>query len=163
MLEKLDRANLFLSRLELTHEWYRYHPLFAEFLVNILNRTAPQKLAELHRRAATWYEANGFEVEALTHSLEARDYSKVVELLSSLVLPLVHQGQSVTVMGWFEALPEEILNQNPHLYSLFATALMVANRFDKMETPLDRAENSYRQEMLMAWPILWPFAPSCLW
>lgn len=146
MLEKLDRANLFVSRLELTSEWYRYHPLFAEFLVSLLKRTAPQKLVELHRRAASWYQANGFEIEALTHNLEGRDYSKVVELLNNLVLPLVHQGQSVTVMGWFEALPEDILNQNPRLYSLFATALMMANRFDKMETLLEQAENSYRQQ-----------------
>lgn len=146
MLEKLDRDNLFLTSLDSNQEWYRYHPLFAEFLVGLLKRTSAERLPELHRRAASWYETNGFEVEAVTHSLQAGDYSKVVELLFKLVLPLVHQGQSVTVMNWFEALPLNIISQNPNLNNLFATALMVGNRFDQMEAPLKQAETAFRQQ-----------------
>lgn len=145
LLEKLDRNNLFLTSLDNNQEWYRYHPLFAEFLRGLLKRREPEQFSELHRRAANWYEKNGFEAEALTHSLEAGDYPKVIELLLNLVMPLIHRGESATVMGWFEVLPEDFLNQNPHLNNLFASALLVANRFDQMEAPLKRAENYFRQ------------------
>ncbi|HEX2910899.1 MAG TPA: LuxR C-terminal-related transcriptional regulator [Chloroflexia bacterium] len=146
MLEKLDRDNLFLTSLDNNRQWYRYHPLFAEFLISLLTRTEPEMLPELHRRAAAWYEAHGLGVEALTHSLEARDYSKVVELLFALVLPLVHQGESVTVMSWFEALPQEILRQNPRLNTLLASALLVTNHFDEMDAPLNLAESLLQQQ-----------------
>lgn len=144
MLEKLDRNNLFLTGIDNSGEWYRFHPLFADFLVDLLKQKQPGKIPELHRRAANWYEANGFEAEALTHSLEAGDFSKAVELLFKLVLPLIHQGQSVTVMGWFKKLPGEVLRQHPRLNTLYASALMVANLFDEMTAPISLAEAAFR-------------------
>jgi len=41
MLEALEKEGLFLSPLDARREWYRYHPLFAEFLSEELRRRDP--------------------------------------------------------------------------------------------------------------------------
>src|SRR5262249_28952676 len=50
-LRLLDDENLFLFRLEGDAIWYRYHPLFADFLQSRLRMTDPERFEALHRRA----------------------------------------------------------------------------------------------------------------
>src|SRR5262249_33576729 len=57
ILQELERANLFTVALDDTRTWYRYHHLFAEVLrERLLDNTATEKVAALHRRAAAWHE-----------------------------------------------------------------------------------------------------------
>jgi ATP/maltotriose-dependent transcriptional regulator MalT len=65
MLEQLVSENLFLVRLDNRREWYRYHVLFAEVLR--LTLTAPECI-ELHKKAVTWFQANGYDQLALNHA-----------------------------------------------------------------------------------------------
>jgi LuxR family maltose regulon positive regulatory protein len=64
MLEHLEAANLFLLPLDNRREWYRYHVLFGQVLRLSL---AVQEQLDLHRRAADWYEANGWPEFAARH------------------------------------------------------------------------------------------------
>ena len=63
ILDYLERANLFLVALDETGQWYRYHRLFAEALRQQLKQTDPALIAELHRRANSWYNQQGLKVE----------------------------------------------------------------------------------------------------
>ena len=56
VLARLARENLFVSALDDHDERFRYHHLFAELLRSRLERLEPERLEELHRRAAVWYE-----------------------------------------------------------------------------------------------------------
>jgi LuxR family maltose regulon positive regulatory protein len=64
-LEYLETANLFLIPLDNRRDWYRYHGLFAEVLR--LTLTDPE-LIHLHKKAANWHEANGFDDLAGQHN-----------------------------------------------------------------------------------------------
>jgi LuxR family maltose regulon positive regulatory protein len=55
VLEQLEHANLFLTPLDGQRRWYRYHPLFRAFLRERLGREAPDRVAELQRRASAWH------------------------------------------------------------------------------------------------------------
>ena len=59
MLERLERSNLLLVPLDDERRWYRYHRLFADLLRARLGVEDPAELAELHLRAADWYEREG--------------------------------------------------------------------------------------------------------
>jgi LuxR family maltose regulon positive regulatory protein len=70
VLEQLARANLFIVPLDEQGQWYRYHRLFTDFLRHHLQQATPsrvpslveegkEKVTELHRRAAAWYEQAG--------------------------------------------------------------------------------------------------------
>jgi LuxR family maltose regulon positive regulatory protein len=72
MLEHLEGANLFLVPLDNRREWYRYHVLFAQVLRLTL---AAQERIELHKKAATWFAAHGFDELATHHTRLAAELS----------------------------------------------------------------------------------------
>ena len=80
-LERLEGANLFLTPVDGTRTWYRYHNLFADFLRHQLEATRSEILPELHRRASSWFEAQDFGTQAIEHALSARDYARAARLI----------------------------------------------------------------------------------
>src|SRR5262245_50150978 len=66
LLTAIERANLFLVPLDDERRWYRYHQLFADLLRHHL-AAQPERVAELHRRAARWFEQNDLTAEAVHH------------------------------------------------------------------------------------------------
>ena len=50
-LEKIERDNVFVVPLHMSRRWYRYHHLFGELLRAELQRSEPDLVAGLHRRA----------------------------------------------------------------------------------------------------------------
>jgi LuxR family maltose regulon positive regulatory protein len=55
ILDRLAEEELFIQPLEETGRWYRYNRLFARALRGHLERTDPQLIPELRRRASAWY------------------------------------------------------------------------------------------------------------
>lgn len=107
MLERLDDANMFLVPLDHDREWYRYHHLFAEFLRVMLS--APER-QELHLRAVDWYDANGWQTEAIHHALAfaklSGDFSVAEALLAKEAESALFRGNILTLAGWLDAVPE---------------------------------------------------------
>jgi LuxR family transcriptional regulator, maltose regulon positive regulatory protein len=74
LLEQVERANLFLVPLDEVRGWWRYHHLFAELLRARLQQQQPERVAGLHRAAATWCERHGLVDDAIRHALTARGW-----------------------------------------------------------------------------------------
>ena len=76
LLEQIEREGLFLVPLDEVRGWWRYHHLFADLLRARLEQE-PGRVAELHKRAAAWYEDHGLADEAIRHAAAAgRDDSR---------------------------------------------------------------------------------------
>jgi LuxR family maltose regulon positive regulatory protein len=71
-LPALARANAFIR--PIGHGWYRYHSLFASVLRLKLRIECRGRLADLHRRAARWYQRNGQVNEAVRYAAESGDW-----------------------------------------------------------------------------------------
>src|ERR1700744_4920721 len=82
-LEKIERENLFVVPLDTSRHWYRYHQLFGELLRTELRRSEPDLVADLHRRAATWFETEGLIDEALHHLIAAGDIARNPDLIAT--------------------------------------------------------------------------------
>lgn len=130
ILNELEQGNMFLVPLDNRRQWYRYHHLFGEMLRHSLQRSSPDQVPELHRRASQWLEANGFTPEAVKHALAAGDYEFVGHLLDLHAMRIVFQGQGGLVIGWCKALPEEFLRRSPAICVYFAWALVLTFRND---------------------------------
>jgi LuxR family maltose regulon positive regulatory protein len=116
ILEYLERANLFLIPLDEERQWYRYHHLFQDLLLHRLKSAdRPEEIAEYHRRAAAWLEANDFISESIQHSLDAGDYEKAADLVERYTLRLFNQGKLHQLLSWTDILPETIVVQRPRL------------------------------------------------
>ena len=80
MLPVLARANTFIQ--PIGSGWYRYHPLFAEVLRLKLRLRYPERVPDLHRRAARLWQRNGSLTNAVRHAAEAGDW----QLAASMVI-----------------------------------------------------------------------------
>jgi LuxR family maltose regulon positive regulatory protein len=114
-LETLERANLFIIPLDNERNWYRYHHLFQDLLRQRLDRTHRAKGADLHRRAAVWWDENGYIDQAIEHALYSGDPEWAASMLESHIDELWHGGKGMVVRRWINRLPIEIVNTKPML------------------------------------------------
>lgn len=140
MLEVLDRANLFLVALDDRRQWYRYHHLFADVLRAHLSNEQPEQVAELHRRASAWYERNAERPEAIRHALSARDFGHAADLVELAWPALARAKQDVTLRGWLDALPDDLLRCRPVLSNAYAGILLSSGELEGVEQRLRDAE-----------------------
>lgn len=141
MLIELDRKNLFVIPLDKERRWYRYHHLFADILRRLLqDHTDRSSISELHTRASIWYEANGFEIEAFHHAVEARDIARSSRLLQGGGIPLHLRGAAKITLNWLESLPVKELDARPELWVYYGSALLIAGKPTGVEQKLRAAE-----------------------
>ncbi len=108
-LVALLQGNLFVSALDDTETWYRYHPLFAEALRTLLQQQEPARMPELYRRAGRWYEQQGWGEDACEYALLSGDLPHAASLLEELVPFLVEQGKLVRLSRWLDRLPKALI------------------------------------------------------
>src|SRR5918994_6962208 len=142
MLERLDRDNLFVIALDDERRWYRYHHLFADFLRSRLQGEQPEKIRELHRRAAAWYERNAWTSEAVRHALAAQEHDRAADLVERVARKMWFRGEVMTLLGWLEALPEETKGRRPQLLFQYAAALLWVGQLDDVEPLVQEIERA---------------------
>ncbi len=112
ILNTLEQANLFLVPLDAEHHWYRYHHLFTDVLRRQRGRATP----ELHQRVATWFVQEGMIDEAVKHLLAAQDNEHTARLIEMHAERLFwERNDMLTLLHWFEQLPEHIVRCSPRL------------------------------------------------
>jgi LuxR family maltose regulon positive regulatory protein len=146
MLERLERANLFVVALDDERGWYRYHHLFAQVLRSHLQQREPTLLPVLHHRASAWYEQHNLPTEAVQHALAVPDAELAARLIEPIALRVAFQGHLSTVLGWLHALPEELMHTHPLLCVSHALLLAVTNQLEAAEARLQEAEQGVQKE-----------------
>jgi LuxR family maltose regulon positive regulatory protein len=114
-LVSIEQTNRFLVPLDHRREWYRYHRLFRDLLQAELVRAEPGLVAELHRRAADWYEENGRPETAVEHVIASGDRERAAHLVCRSALPAYQSGHLTTASRWLTRFTEEEVEQHPWL------------------------------------------------
>ena len=147
MLEYLDAANLFIVPLDDHRQWYRYHQLFADLLRSRLLRLWPDRVVDLHRRAAVWHVAHGDIPAAIGHRLEAGDGEPAAVLIEQIVEPMLRRGEIATLLHWLDALPEVVLCVHPMICVVHAGLMLLSGRpLEAVEARL-RAADRYKDQI----------------
>ncbi len=120
LLERAERANLYLVPLDAERRWYRYHRLFADYL---RSQVEEDERHALHVRAADWFERMGLASDAIDHALAAGSLDRATRLIERAARPAFEAGELATLLGWLEALPAERVAASLELTSLHAWAL----------------------------------------
>ena len=139
-LQRLEEVNLFLIPLDDERVWFRYHHLFADVMANRLRRFYPDRLPELHLRAAKWFQQNHFFGEAIEHALAATDYLLAADIVEGQALDLLKLGSLSTLKGWLERLPPEIVHTRPKLGVNSAWVYLNIGKLERIEDYLTPAE-----------------------
>jgi LuxR family maltose regulon positive regulatory protein len=142
LLNRLEHAHLFITALDEKHEWFRYHPLFADFLRQVQAETNSAETPELHKRAALWLEQHGNLNDAFRHALASRDVAWTADMIERNVLTMINMGEVTALARWIGRLPDEIARQRPLIILAYAWALIVTNRLDLARYWLEEVRRS---------------------
>lgn len=164
LLEQIEKANLFLVALDSARKAYRYHNLFADFLRGHLARLHPDQLADLHNRAAAWYQSEDVLTTALEHALAAGNQPLATALLEQVAEVLLYEGRVATLIRYVESLPQEAIADRTGIRLAYAWALIFAHRYQEARlvlAPLEQNQGELdersRDEILTLGPciLLW--------
>jgi LuxR family maltose regulon positive regulatory protein len=108
LLRQIEARNLFLVPLDGEREWFRYHHLFADSLRTELDKA---ERAEVHRRAARWFEALGNLPEAVEQALAAGELTEAARLIVAAAPEMLVQSERelASLRRWLESLPDDVL------------------------------------------------------
>lgn len=153
ILRQLERLNLFLTPLDISGTWYRFHALFAEAMQNYARqRLGESTQRQLAQRASQWYESHGMLPDAIETSLFAQDYDRAADLIQRVIAPRLVQNEYHTLLRWMEQLPEAVLRSHPEICMTFATAILFKSDRHAPETkarlllPLQISEEHWKKE-----------------
>ncbi|MFZ0546483.1 MAG: hypothetical protein WAM60_13645, partial [Candidatus Promineifilaceae bacterium] len=139
-LESLERDNLFLTALDADRTWFRYHPVFADFLRERLERSYPQEVTILHRRAAAWYLAQDLSQEAFDHALAGEDMDLVAQIIERFFPGRLLAGELNVVTQWVETIPDKWYKNLPVVGLAEAGVLLFTGRLEACADRLDEIE-----------------------
>jgi LuxR family maltose regulon positive regulatory protein len=140
LLERAERAHLFLHPLDEVRGWWRYHHLFADLLRARLQHERPGRVEELHRAAAAWHEAHELADEAIGHALAAGDATWAARLIERELDARILRWEGVTLERWLAALPDELVASRPRLLLAQARLAVIRGDLEAIEGPLKAAE-----------------------
>jgi ATP/maltotriose-dependent transcriptional regulator MalT len=124
----LEHANLFLISLDETRQWYRYYQLFTDFLRTQLT---PDQQRAFHSRAAHWLAGHGYHREAINHYLAAGEIDQAANIIGQASRDLLRTGEFVTLIGWLDALPDELVQADSQLVTMKAWSLFLTGHYDE--------------------------------
>ena len=150
MLENLERANLFITLLDESQHWYRYHALFAEAVRHYaLLQFGQEHVYILYRKASDWYEQNGQQEEAIEAALNAQDFPRAARLIEYFTRTRGIR-YDFTLHRWLDRLPQDLLYIYPTLCFLYSQMLFFSlfntDQRNAYITPLEIAERLWREE-----------------
>lgn len=141
VLQHLDETDLFLIPLDDLRGWYRYHHLFADFLKLSLREGQPEQILDLHRRAARWFEQNGYRREALDHLLKAGEFERAAVLVEHSARGMLERSELGELKRWVDLLPAEFVQDRPWLCVYHAWTLRLSGSpYKVVEHRLRQAE-----------------------
>lgn len=129
ILDYMAQNNLFLIALDESGQWFRYHTLFAETVQTHLQKTQPDLIPDLHRRAAYWYAAHGYTEQAIRHAQAIPDNDMAADLIDAAANHLWLQGHLGVLLAWLKGLPEQLLASRLRLLLLHAWLLFLHDQW----------------------------------
>ncbi len=81
LLKELKYLSALIVSLDEDGDWYRYHHLFAEYLMTYLHEREPHAVAQLHRNASAWFAREGDTFQAVRHAVLAGDVRSAARLI----------------------------------------------------------------------------------
>ncbi len=140
ILPALARVNAFIQ--PIGGGWYRYHTLFAEVLRLKLRRKYPERMPDLHRRAARLYERNGSLIDAVRHAGKAGDWQLAASMVTGglAISEIIEPRGSRSLAGEFLSMPDSETWNEPHPYLVSAAAALAMGQQESSAAALAAAE-----------------------
>jgi LuxR family maltose regulon positive regulatory protein len=144
LLKRMEDENLLVSRVDSEDRlaWYRFHPLFGEYLVTRLAARNEETVRTLHLRASQWFAAHGYLAEAVRHASAGGDVefaATVIERAEPATWSLEYLSPMLHLL---EQLPEATLVRHQRLLFIACLTIALTTRPDKAVAWLPHLQSS---------------------
>ncbi|WP_369936602.1 LuxR C-terminal-related transcriptional regulator [Xanthomonas tesorieronis] len=139
LLERLAHFQGLLVALDGEHEWFRFHPLFADYLYQQLERDTPGLAPQLHRRAAHWFDAHGQLPEAVRHAVRGGAIDSAADCIARAgTWQLLLRHGTAPIRALLRRFPRSSIGERPALNLTQAYLHMKLGEFAHAQTLLER-------------------------
>ncbi|MEE2031897.1 protein kinase domain-containing protein [Rhodococcus chondri] len=142
MLEEAENRDLFLRHADDEYIWFRYQHMFQDFLRRRLERDHPDRIADLHHRAAEWFAKHHMLSEAVDHALAAGDEEFAVDVLAEDGMRLMEHSHMATLLALIDKLPRSAVVRNPRLQLIAAWACVPLQYLERASKLIDGVRNT---------------------
>ncbi len=123
---------MFIQRIPGDPVVYRFHSLFREFLLSILEDRRPgEEIAGLHLKAAAYYMKHDTYGRAAEHLAKCGHSASARDMVTKAGFNKFMIGETGQLKLWLDSLPEDMIRDNPVLL-LFKAQLMPNSRQPEM-------------------------------
>lgn len=106
-------------------------------------------IANLHRRAAIWYDKEGLALEAIQHAFEAKDYALAASCMDRHFNSIIKNGDESILLELLDMLPMKNMIIHPDLFYFQAESMAVSGRTDDAKRFLHKVEGFMEEEFLI--------------
>ncbi|KRB93687.1 helix-turn-helix transcriptional regulator [Sphingomonas sp. Root720] len=144
MIRKVESLGLFIYSLDNNDEWYRYHHLFSDFLLQRLIDRDPAAPAEIAIRASDWFAERGHLIEAFAYAVRACDHERAAAILDRRCQSMFYNGELGSIETLATQVPMKALGRFPRVLLTKAWLSIIGWHF----TDADELLHSARQRLL---------------
>ncbi|MCY1281788.1 HTH-type transcriptional regulator MalT [compost metagenome] len=147
LIKRMEDENLLIYRVDSDDRlaWYRFHPLFGEFLTTRLERRGNDPIRELHRKGARWFAEHNCLTEAVRHASLGEDIdfaTQVIERSAPATWSLDYLAPTLRLL---ERLPEDVLFRHQRLLFLACLTVSLTSRPGRAKAWLEHLQASDMQ------------------
>jgi LuxR family transcriptional regulator, maltose regulon positive regulatory protein len=140
MLENLEREQFLVVPLDDHGNWYRYHHLLREFLLDQLRCKMPDELSGIYGRASRWHSERKLWREAVQYAIAAEDYPLALECIENCAMSMVMKGDLLTLLSWEQQLPKQFMSSQLEVKLALAWGMVLVTRFKEAGMLLTQVE-----------------------
>jgi LuxR family transcriptional regulator, maltose regulon positive regulatory protein len=144
-LELLEKSNIFVMPMDEERCWFKYHPLFNDFLSSKLANDSNYSTYDLHQRAAQWFEKNGYIEDSLRHWMAIKRYDEAARVVTEFSPQILSRAQFYILKSIIEEFPENAFQVWPWLCIYRAWAYFLQD-LDLVEIWLKSADELLAKE-----------------
>jgi LuxR family maltose regulon positive regulatory protein len=132
LLEELEQIDPFITRVDESGDWYRWHPVVRDALRRELDRTDPEQRTRVLKRAARWYLERGEVESAIRQLTTAEDIDQATGLLLRYEDSFLDAGSIGTFLALADSLGLEAVSKTPELGLDMAWAALVSGHLQRV-------------------------------
>lgn len=125
------KNNTFISPIDASGRWYRFHQLFNIFLRKRCQfDLTPSEQNKARLEAAHWFKEINNEEDAIGLALQAKSYEQAALWMEeAFPTVVVRYAKHVTYLDWFKTLPEDVVSQHPRVRIGYIWSLSAGRQF----------------------------------
>ncbi len=96
----LAENHIFSFSVENRSGWFRYHPLFRDFLVS---KCSPDERQAIYKKTSQWFQQHNQPREAVEYGLRSGDESTAMEIIEPACDQAILEGDIANLANWLES------------------------------------------------------------